>query len=81
MLQAQNTVSGTVTNLKNQPIKGVSVYISELHKGATTDENGKYEFTNLPNTAVTLTFTFIGFETQNHTIAKLQRQNTLNLNL
>jgi iron complex outermembrane receptor protein len=79
MLQAQNTVSGKVTNLKDQPIKGVSVYISELHKGATTDENGKYEFTNLPNTAATLTFTFIGFETQNHTIAKLQKQNTLNL--
>jgi iron complex outermembrane receptor protein len=81
MLQAQNSVSGTVNNLKNQPIKGVSVYAPELHKGVTTDENGKYEFVNLPNGGVNLTFTFIGFETQNHTIAKLQKQNTLDVNL
>ncbi|MDI5899596.1 TonB-dependent receptor [Flavobacterium yafengii] len=79
MLQAQNTLSGTVTDLKNQPIKGVSVYASELHKGTTTDENGKYRFSNLPNRNLKISFTFVGFATQNKTINSLQKENTLDI--
>nr|WP_315210937.1 TonB-dependent receptor [uncultured Flavobacterium sp.] len=79
MLQAQNTLSGTVTDLKNQPIKGVSVYASELHKGTTTDENGKYTFSNLPNRNLKISFAFIGFATQNKTISSLQKENTLDV--
>jgi iron complex outermembrane receptor protein len=79
MLQAQNLISGTVTNKINQPIKGVSVYASELHKGTTTDENGKFTFNNLPNGKLKLTFTFIGFGTQNKTISSLQKENTLDV--
>ncbi|MGZ9735011.1 TonB-dependent receptor [Flavobacterium sp. GNP002] len=79
ILQAQNTLSGTVTDLKNQPIKGVSVYASELHKGTTTDENGKYTFSNLPNRNLKISFTFVGFATQNKTINSLQKENTLDV--
>lgn len=79
MLQAQNTLSGTVTDLKNQPIKGVSVYTSELHKGTTTDENGKYTFSNLPNRNLKISFTLIGFASQNKTINSLQKENTLDV--
>lgn len=79
MLQAQNTLSGTVTDLRNQPIKGVSVYASELHKGTTTDENGKYSFSNLPNRNLKISFTFVGFATQNKTINSLQKENTLDI--
>lgn len=79
MLQAQNSVSGTVTDLKNQPIKGVSVYATELHKGSVTDENGKYNMTNLPNGSIKLTFTFIGFGIQNKTINNAQKENTLDV--
>ncbi|MFM2368292.1 MAG: hypothetical protein RL619_592 [Bacteroidota bacterium] len=79
ILQAQNTLSGIVTDRNNQPIKGVSVYASELHKGTATDENGKYTFTNLPNGNLKLTFTFVGFGTQNKTIIALQKENTLNV--
>ncbi|MDI1305381.1 MAG: TonB-dependent receptor [bacterium] len=79
MLQAQNTLSGIVTDKNNQPIKGVSVYASELHKGTATDENGKYTFTNLPNGHLKLTFTFVGFGTQNKTINSLQKENTLDV--
>ncbi|MFE3871252.1 TonB-dependent receptor domain-containing protein [Flavobacterium sp. ZS1P70] len=79
MLNAQNSVSGTVTDLKNQPIKGVSVYASELHKGTATDENGKYTFNNLPDGNLKLTFTFVGFGIQNKTINGLQKENTLDV--
>ncbi|TDE31324.1 TonB-dependent receptor [Flavobacterium ranwuense] len=79
LLQAQNTLSGTITDLKNQPIKGVSVYASELHKGTTTDENGKYTISNLPNRNLKISFTFVGFATQNKTISSLQIENTLDI--
>ena len=79
VLNAQNTVSGTVLNLANQPIKGVSVYAPELHKGTTTDAEGKYSLTNLPNGTLKLDFTFVGFSNQNKTIQKLQKENTLDI--
>ena len=80
-VQAQNTLSGTVTNAKNQPVKGVSVYVAELHKGTTTDENGKYSFANLPNRNLKISFTFVGFATQNKTVNSLQNENTLDITL
>lgn len=79
VLQAQNTLSGTVTDLRNQPIKGVSVYASELYKGTTTDENGKYTFFNLPNRNLKISFAFAGFATQNKTVSNLENENTLNV--
>ena len=79
VLQAQNTLSGTVTDLRNQPIKGVSVYASELYKGTTTDENGKYTFFNLPNRNLKISFAFAGFATQNKTVSNLENENTLDV--
>ena len=79
MLQAQNSISGTVTDLRNQPLKGVSVYISELNKGTATDENGKYMFSNLPNRNLKISFTFIGFGVQNKTISSTAKESTLNI--
>lgn len=81
LLQAQNTVSGTITDAKNQPISGVSISAQELHKGTTTDQNGKYFLNNLPNGNIRLTFVFVGFATQNKTIKIQQKENTLDLAL
>jgi len=80
-LSAQNSVSGTVTNLENKPLSNVSVYAPELHKGTTTDANGKYEFKNLPNGSFRLTFTFVGFTTQSKSISKLLKENTVDITL
>jgi iron complex outermembrane receptor protein len=79
LINAQNTVSGTVTDLQNQPVPGVSVYAPELHKGTTTDENGKYTLHNLPNGGLRIAFTFVGFTTQNKNIEKLLKENTLDI--
>jgi len=81
ILSAQNSVSGTVTNLENQPLANVSVYAPELHKGTTTDQNGKYEFKNLPNGSFRLTFTIVGFTTQSKSISKLLKENTIDITL
>lgn len=79
ILTAQNSVSGTVTDNQNQPLPGVSVYAPELHKGTTTDANGKYELNNLPNGSLRIAFTYVGYANQNKTIVKLLKQNTLDI--
>ena len=81
MLHAQNSVSGTVTDAKSQPIKGVTINAPEIHKGTTTDENGKYTLNNLPNGNLKLTFSFIGFATQNKTISLQKKETLLDINL
>ncbi|WP_309640079.1 TonB-dependent receptor domain-containing protein [Flavobacterium sp.] len=81
MLHAQNSVSGTVTDAKSQPIKGVTVNVPEIHKGTTTDENGKYTLNNLPNGNLKLTFSFIGFATQNKIISLEQKETVLDISL
>ena len=81
MLQAQNAVSGTVTDAKNQPLKGVTVSASEIHKGTSTDENGKYTLTNLPNGNLKLMFSCIGFATQHKTIALREKETLLDISL
>lgn len=79
MINAQNTVSGKITDSKNQPIIGVSVYVPELHKGTITDENGNYSFINLPNGSLKMTFVYVGFETKNKTVNLQQKEITLNI--
>ena len=81
MIFSQNSISGIITNAQNQPLPGVSVYAPELHKGTTSDENGKYSFTNLPNGSLHLSFTYIGYTTINKTISKLLKENTLDITL
>jgi len=81
MLQAQNSVSGTVTDAQNQPLKGVTITAPEIHKGTTTDENGKYTLNNLPNGNLKLSFSFIGFAVQNKTISLQQKETTLDMSL
>lgn len=81
VLQAQNTISGIVTDAKKQPLVGVSIYAPELHKGTSTDGNGNYTLSNLPNGKIKLTFAYIGFATQNKTITLQQKESTQDIAL
>ncbi|WP_266365100.1 SusC/RagA family TonB-linked outer membrane protein [Tellurirhabdus rosea] len=58
------TISGTVrSNEDNSSLPGVSITIKGSSRGTTTNENGEYRLT-VPTEATTLTFSFIGFATQ-----------------
>ena len=81
VLQAQISVSGTVINGANQPIKGVSVYIGAIQKGTKTDENGKYTLNNLPKNGLTINFTYVGFMSQNIAIKNTEAIQTLDVTL
>jgi len=57
------SVTGTVTDQQGQPLAGVTVMVKGTSKGALTDMSGKYSLSNINRDDV-LTFSFIGFETQ-----------------
>jgi outer membrane cobalamin receptor len=43
-LNAQQIISGTVTDSKENPITGANVYLEGTYDGGTTDENGRFRF-------------------------------------
>ncbi|MCG9791640.1 TonB-dependent receptor [Flavobacterium algicola] len=79
MLQAQQILSGTISDIQNKPLPGVSVYIPELHKGTTTNDNGEFFFSNLPKRELNIRFVLVGFGTQNKLVNLFQNEGKLQL--
>lgn len=75
------TIAGRVTDTKQEPLPGATVFIKESGKGVFTDVDGKYSFTVQPGT-YTVEISFIGFTKQSQKAEVQQRQNvTLNFTL
>ncbi|RZK86514.1 MAG: SusC/RagA family protein, partial [Pedobacter sp.] len=69
-------IGGTVTDEKGQALPGVSVYDKQTKKSTTTDGNGKFSL-DVPN-GTTLVFSYIGYETQEVSVASSK---TINVRL
>lgn len=68
ILFAQNTkISGTVTDTKKQPIPGVNIYIKDSYDGATSLDNGSFEFETQETGNLILIASIIGFDKVEHT--------------
>ncbi len=65
---AQNKLTGVISDADNKPIFGANISIPEIHKETISDENGNYVFTNLPNGNYKVVVSFIGYATQTTTI-------------
>ena len=78
-VNAQNKISGKITDRDNNPIKGVNIFVSELHKSSETDENGVYSINSVPNGTLKITFTFIGFTSQNKTLLVQNGENKMDV--
>ncbi|MFK5959408.1 MAG: TonB-dependent receptor [Lutibacter sp.] len=76
--QAQNKITGKITDANNNPLIGVNVYITELQKGTSTDANGVYTINNLPSTNIIVTAAFIGYQSQTTNIKITSKSTTLN---
>jgi TonB-linked SusC/RagA family outer membrane protein len=61
-LYAQRTVSGTVTDVNDEPVSGASVSVKGTTRGTATDANGTYRLDVAEN--ATLVFSYIGYVTQ-----------------
>ncbi len=56
-------INGIVIDEKNKPIPGATVSIKPFNKGMATNEEGKFNFPNLPPGEYQVTVTFIGYNT------------------
>ncbi len=66
-INAQNTskgvLMGNVINSEKQNTLGVSILLKEISKGITTDINGNFELTEIPEGKYTLKASFVGYKT------------------
>jgi TonB-linked SusC/RagA family outer membrane protein len=65
-LYAQKTITGTVTDVNDEPIAGASVFVKSTTSGVVTDMNGTYRL-NVPENA-TLVFSYVGYIPQEITV-------------
>jgi TonB-dependent starch-binding outer membrane protein SusC len=71
------SVSGKVTDAKNNPLEGVSITIKGTNQGATSDAMGLFKISNVPDNG-TLIFSFTGFA--NKEVA-VKNNSTINVTL
>lgn len=60
---ADRTLSGRVTDEKNESLPGVSVVIKGTQRGTVTDADGRYKL-DVPDGNATLVFSFVGYLSQ-----------------
>lgn len=81
LLQAQNTVYGTVTDSNKKPLQGVTIFVQELQKGTISKADGTYNLSNLPKGTVTISYALVGYSTEHKTYTGNQKQTTINVQL
>lgn len=60
------TVTGTVVNENKEPMVGAPVrVVGNTNLGTTTDIDGKFTFSNVPNDNISLTITYAGYQEKN----------------
>ena len=62
-LLAQQTISGTVTDAKNNPIEGANIYLEGTYDGASSDAQGKFTFETEEEGLQTLVVSMLSYET------------------
>ncbi|WP_370392013.1 TonB-dependent receptor domain-containing protein [uncultured Winogradskyella sp.] len=61
---SQVVISGKVLDGKKQPIPGANVYLEGTYDGATTDENGEFQFSTEEQGKKALIVSFLSYETK-----------------
>jgi hypothetical protein len=59
---AQTKISGTVSDVKGEPIPGANVFIQDSYDGASTDVNGNFSFSTDEKGDRNLVATFVGYK-------------------
>ncbi|MFH0866424.1 MAG: TonB-dependent receptor, partial [Bacteroidota bacterium] len=65
---AQNKISGNITDQDNQPLTGATIFVPDMNKGTVSNSNGNYELLNLPNGKIKIQFSFIGYTNRIETV-------------
>ena len=77
MVNAQETITGIVTDNDGNTIPYVNILLSGTVTGSTTNENGFYTI-NVPNLSGEIEFSVLGFETQ---VVSINNRRTINITL
>jgi iron complex outermembrane recepter protein len=80
-VNAQNQVSGKVTDADNQPLYGTTIFLPELNKGTTSNQNGEYVLRDIPDGKIKIQFSFVGFNTELKTINISKGENIMDVAL
>ncbi|MFD1769515.1 TonB-dependent receptor [Sphingobacterium suaedae] len=73
-LLAQNTITGKVTNAQHEPIPQATVVVEGTSVGASTNEQGNFILTNVPQNKTTIITRAVGYQTQKKTWTATQQQ-------
>jgi TonB-linked SusC/RagA family outer membrane protein len=71
-----NTITGTVTNEKGEPLPGLSIIIKGTTRGTVTNLNGEYAI-EVDDPSTVLVFSYVGYITQERTVGN---QTVININ-
>lgn len=78
LVYSQNSLSGKITNEKNQPLAGSHIHVSSFF--ANADEAGNYTFNGIPNARLQVFVEYLGYKTLD-TILDFQGNKVLNIAL
>jgi len=78
-INAQNKISGKITDQNNVPLPGATIYIPDMNKGITSNSSGNYELSNLPNGKIKIQYSFVGYTNRIETV--VLKGNALELNI
>ncbi|HTG66947.1 MAG TPA: carboxypeptidase-like regulatory domain-containing protein, partial [Flavobacterium sp.] len=71
----QNTIKGTVSDSKKEPLIGVNVIVKGTKIGTVSDSNGNYSI-NVSNKQSEIEFSYLGFTTK---LVKVGENTTINV--
>ncbi len=80
-LDAQNIISGKITNQDKKPLVGTTIFIPEMNKGTVSKEDGSFEISNLPNGKIKIQFSYMGYANQIITLNLVGERIRLNIEL
>jgi len=80
-INAQNKITGKITDQDNLPLIGASIFVPDMNKGTVSNSNGNYELLNLPNGKIKIQISFIGYANRIETIEFNGKSLNLNITL
>lgn len=78
-INAQNSITGTISDQDSIPLPEATIYIPDLNKGTATNNDGRYRITNLPNGKISIQYSYIGYINQVVTVEVNNENKILNI--
>ena len=78
---AQNRITGKITDQNNLPLVGATIFIPDMNKGTVSNSNGKFEIFNLPNGKIKIQFSFMGYTNRIETVVLNGKSLELNITM